>query len=139
MISSTGRYLRVGTLDRLVSELVQVAIEAHYRQVLDRRARQRVPKPTSEELDLIVQEAIASEVVLACRLNRRRRTRRAGGARAALAPFRDTLARLETIPGVGREVAEVIIAETGADMSRFPTTRAPRVLGRGRPRTQPVR
>jgi transposase len=39
----------------------------------------------------------------------------------ALAPFRDTLARLDTIPGVGRDVAEVIIAETGGDMSRFPT------------------
>jgi transposase len=40
---------------------------------------------------------------------------------AALEPFRDTLARLDTIPGVGPDVAEVIIAETGADMSRFPT------------------
>jgi len=40
---------------------------------------------------------------------------------AALAPFRDTLARLDTIPGVGPDVPEVIIAETGADMSRFPT------------------
>jgi transposase len=39
----------------------------------------------------------------------------------AMAPFRDTLARLDTIPGVGPGVAEVIIAETGADMSRFPT------------------
>src|SRR5664280_2907340 len=39
----------------------------------------------------------------------------------ALEPFRETLARLDTIPGVGRAVAEVIIAETGADMSRFPT------------------
>jgi transposase len=40
---------------------------------------------------------------------------------AALEPFRETLARLDTIPGVGPDVAEVIIAETGADMSRFPT------------------
>jgi hypothetical protein len=38
----------------------------------------------------------------------------------ALEPFRDTLARLDTIPGVGQDVAEVIIAETGADMSHFP-------------------
>jgi hypothetical protein len=93
MISSTGRYLRVGTLDRLVSELVQVDIEAHHRQVLDRRARQRVPKPTYEEIDLIVQEAIASEVVLACRLNRRRRTRRAGGAKSARVHCEDRAAR----------------------------------------------
>jgi transposase len=40
---------------------------------------------------------------------------------AALEPFRETLARLDTIPEVGPDVAEVIIAETGADMSRFPT------------------
>ena len=28
---------------------------------------------------------------------------------------------LQTIPGVGEKVAQVIVAETGADMSRFPT------------------
>ncbi len=28
---------------------------------------------------------------------------------------------LQTIPGVGRKVAETIVAETGADMARFPT------------------
>jgi transposase len=39
----------------------------------------------------------------------------------AMRPFSHTLDRLETIPGVGRRVAEVIVAETGADMSRFPT------------------
>jgi transposase len=38
-----------------------------------------------------------------------------------MAPFRDVLRRLDTIPGVNEQVAEVIIAETGADMSRFPT------------------
>jgi transposase len=38
-----------------------------------------------------------------------------------LAPFRDQLSRLQTIPGVGLGVAEVIIAETGADMTRFRT------------------
>ena len=38
-----------------------------------------------------------------------------------MAPFRDVLRRLDTIPGVNQTVAEVIIAETGADMSRFPT------------------
>ncbi len=32
-------------------------------------------------------------------------------------PFSHQLDRLETIPGVGRAVAEVIIAETGGDMS----------------------
>jgi transposase len=36
-------------------------------------------------------------------------------------PFARQLERLATIPGVGQATAEVIIAETGADMSRFPT------------------
>lgn len=35
--------------------------------------------------------------------------------------FQDHLTRLDTIPGINRRVAEVIIAETGGDMSRFPT------------------
>lgn len=36
-------------------------------------------------------------------------------------PFRPTIQRLTTIPGVGNRAAQVIIAETGGDMSRFPT------------------
>jgi transposase len=36
-------------------------------------------------------------------------------------PFEHHLDRLVTIPGVARRTAEVIIAETGGDMSRFPT------------------
>ena len=36
-------------------------------------------------------------------------------------PFSSALQRLITIPGVGRRTAEVIIAETGADMRRFRT------------------
>jgi transposase len=36
-------------------------------------------------------------------------------------PFTRQLDQLATIPGVGQSVAEVIIAETGGDMSRFPT------------------
>lgn len=39
----------------------------------------------------------------------------------ALAPFAATLARLVTIPGVEFRVAEVVVAEIGLDMSRFPT------------------
>jgi transposase len=38
-----------------------------------------------------------------------------------LAPFADAVARLDEIPGVGPDVAAVIIAEIGLDMSRFPT------------------
>jgi len=40
---------------------------------------------------------------------------------SVMAPFREVLSRLDTIPGVNQTVAEVIIAETGGDMSRFPT------------------
>jgi transposase len=40
---------------------------------------------------------------------------------AELRPFARQLERLQTIPGVGRTVAEVIIAETGSDMTRFPS------------------
>jgi transposase len=36
-------------------------------------------------------------------------------------PFAATEGRLMTIPGVGRQAAEVIVAEVGADMSRFAT------------------
>lgn len=40
-----------------------------------------------------------------------------------LIPFdpTDALSRLDTIPGVNRRIAEVILAELGTDMSRFPT------------------
>jgi transposase len=39
----------------------------------------------------------------------------------ALDPFAATLARLVTIPGVDFRVAEVVVAEIGLDMDRFPT------------------
>lgn len=38
-----------------------------------------------------------------------------------LRPFADVLARLDTVPGVGRRTAEVLVAEVGADVARFPT------------------
>ena len=37
-----------------------------------------------------------------------------------MVPFADVRERLQTIPGVGQKVADVIIAETGGDMDRFP-------------------
>jgi transposase len=40
---------------------------------------------------------------------------------SAIAPFQQARRRLATIPGVSQRVAEVIIAETGGDMSRFAT------------------
>ena len=38
-----------------------------------------------------------------------------------MAPCEADLERLDTIPGVNRRTAEVIVAEAGTDMSRFPT------------------
>lgn len=40
---------------------------------------------------------------------------------AATAPFTAEVELLCTIPGVGQRSAEVILAEIGTDMSRFPT------------------
>ena len=36
-------------------------------------------------------------------------------------PFEEAVVLLDTIPGVGREVAEIIVSEIGIDMSRFPS------------------
>lgn len=44
-----------------------------------------------------------------------------GQVAALLAPFGKQVEHLITIPGVGQRTAEVIIAEIGVDMSRFPT------------------
>jgi transposase len=38
-------------------------------------------------------------------------------------PWSVALERLQTIPGVGQRVAEILIAELGVDMTRFPTAR----------------
>jgi transposase len=40
---------------------------------------------------------------------------------AAIAPFEPQLVLLESIPGVGRHTAQVILAEIGTDMAVFPT------------------
>ena len=38
-----------------------------------------------------------------------------------VSPFEATVATVDTIPGVGRLTAEVVVAEMGTDMERFPT------------------
>ncbi|HEX2290416.1 MAG TPA: IS110 family transposase, partial [Pseudonocardiaceae bacterium] len=38
-----------------------------------------------------------------------------------LRPFQELIDRLDVIPGVGRRIAEVVIAEIGTDLTRFPT------------------
>jgi transposase len=42
---------------------------------------------------------------------------------ARLRPFEAEIARLQTVPGIGRRTAETILAEVGPDMSRFPSSR----------------
>lgn len=44
-----------------------------------------------------------------------------GEVERELGPFADQVALLGTIPGIGQRVSEVVIAEIGVDMSRFPT------------------
>lgn len=48
-------------------------------------------------------------------------TRLDGEIAARLLPAEEAVAHLDTIPGVGRLTAEVIVAEVGTDVSRFPT------------------
>jgi transposase len=40
---------------------------------------------------------------------------------AVLPPFEEAVQRLTTIPGVGRQVAEAVVAEIGPDMNAFPS------------------
>jgi transposase len=40
---------------------------------------------------------------------------------ARLRPFETAIARLDTLPGVGRRTAETLVAEIGTDLSRFPS------------------
>jgi transposase len=42
---------------------------------------------------------------------------------ARLRPFDPVIERLDTIPGIGRRTAEVVLAEIGTDMTRFPSSR----------------
>jgi transposase len=40
---------------------------------------------------------------------------------ARLQPVKEAVGRLDTIPGVGQRTAEILVAEMGTDMSRFPS------------------
>ena len=40
-----------------------------------------------------------------------------------LRPFESKLERVQTIPGVGRRTAEILVAEIGTDLTRFPSVR----------------
>jgi transposase len=56
-----------------------------------------------------------------------------------IAPFAETAARLDAIPGIGPVAARVIIAEVGTDMTRFPTPAHLASRAQIRPRRQGVR
>ena len=46
-----------------------------------------------------------------------------GEIEARLRPFAPARERLETIPGVGRRIAQILLAELGPDLRRFPSAR----------------
>ena len=54
-------------------------------------------------------------------------------------PFRTFCDLIDTIPGIGQRCAEVIVAETGADMRHLPDRGPPGLLGRYLPRQQRIR
>ena len=56
-----------------------------------------------------------------------------------LAPYEEQLQQAESMPGWGRRSAQDALAETGTDMSRFPTGGAPGLLGRPHPAGPPLR
>ncbi len=67
-----------------------------------------------------------------CTNTEKRATRRSGTpgepppfrhrlADSLIEPYRPIMALLESIPGISKRVAEIFIAETGADMRQFPT------------------
>jgi len=48
-------------------------------------------------------------------------TRMDGEVSQCMRPFQEAIERIDEIPGVGRRVAEQVLAEIGLDMSRFPS------------------
>jgi len=88
-----------GKMRRKIPDLAQ-ALEGHFDEHHARLARSILHR-----LDLVEQALAELDQVIA----------------AECQPWAHQLELLQTIPGVGDKVAQVIVAETGADMSRFPT------------------
>jgi hypothetical protein len=88
-----------GKMRRKIPDLAQAltgTFDAHHAQLARSMLRRlELVEQALAELDAVIAEA--------CR------------------PWQHQLELLQTIPGVGETVAQVIVAETGADMSRFPT------------------
>ena len=100
--------LAKGRMRRKIPDLAQAltgTFEAHHAQLAKSMLRRlELAEQALAELDAVIAEACL--------------------------PWTHQIELLQTIPGVGETVAQVIVAETGADMSRFPTRRAPGCLGR---------
>ena len=88
-----------GKLRRKIPELAQ-ALTGHFDANHARLARSMLRR-----LDLVEQALAELDAVLV----------------DAFQPWQHQIELLQTIPGVGPKVAQVIIAETGGDMARFPT------------------
>jgi len=88
-----------GKLRRKIPDLAQ-ALTGHFDANHARLARSMLRRLDSVEQALAELEAVIAE---------------------AGRPWQHQIELLETIPGVGPKVAQVIIAETGADMTRFPS------------------
>jgi len=91
--------LAKGKLRRKIPDLAQALI-GHFDANHARLARSMLRR-----LELVEQALAELDAVLA----------------DAFRPWAHQIELLQTIPGVGEKVAQVIIAETGGDMSRFPT------------------
>jgi transposase len=91
--------LAKGKLRRKIPDLAQ-ALTGHFDANHARMARSMLRR-----LDLIEQALAELDAVIA----------------EACQPWQHQIELLQTIPGVGTKVAQVIIAETGGDMARFPT------------------
>jgi len=91
--------LAKGKLRRKIPDLAQ-ALTGHFDVNHARLARSMLRRLELVEQALVELDAVIAE---ACR------------------PWQHQIELLQTIPGVGPKVAQVIIAETGGDMARFPT------------------
>ena len=91
--------LAKGRMRRKIPDLAQ-ALTGHFDANHARLARSML-----RQLDLVEQALAELDAVIV----------------DACQPWAHQIELLQTIPGVGEKVAQVIIAETGGDMSRFPT------------------
>jgi len=88
-----------GRMGRKIPDLAQ-ALDGHFDE-----HHARMAKTILGRLDMVEESLTELDEVIA----------------AKCAPWAHQIELLQTIPGVGEKVAQVIVAETGADMSRFPS------------------